>query len=130
MKIDCLKAPPILPSGIFLFSLVFKIGWCEYTLEKYAGSKTRYTCPSCGKKKVLALYVDTESNNEYLNDQVGRCNREVECGYHYTPKLYFADNDIPLPEREAASYTVALSIKYASSMIMILRVQDFRRHCR
>lgn len=79
----------------------------RYTLEKYAGSKTRYTCPSCGKKKVLALYVDTESNNEYLNDQVGRCNREVECGYHYTPKLYFADNDIPLPEREAASYTVA-----------------------
>ena len=30
----------------------------------------------------------------HLADHVGRCNREVNCGYHYTPKQYFADNEI------------------------------------
>ena len=34
-------------------------------------------------------------NNEtgaYLSDEVGRCNREVKCGYHLSPKQYFAEN--------------------------------------
>lgn len=36
------------------------------------------------------LYVD-ESGNK-LADNVGRCNRESSCGYHYTPKQYFLDH--------------------------------------
>lgn len=37
--------------------------------------------------------MDIETN-EHVGDRVGRCDREIECGYHYTPKKYFADNGI------------------------------------
>jgi len=33
--------------------------------------------------------MDTETN-EYLADDVGRCNRQEKCGYHLTPRQYFA----------------------------------------
>ena len=43
--------------------------------------------------KALKKYWDNELNG-YLNDSVGRCNREVNCGYHFTPKQFFEDNEI------------------------------------
>ena len=58
----------------------------QFTLEKYNG-KNRFACPNCGKKE-LALYINIETN-EYLNEDVGRCNREQSCGYHLKPKEYF-----------------------------------------
>src|SRR5260221_8754968 len=63
----------------------------KYTLEKYTGMKSRHTCPSCNKRGQFTRYVNTETG-EYLGDHVGRCNREDQCAYHYTPKQYFADN--------------------------------------
>ena len=38
------------------------------------------------------IYIDTENNNQYLSDNVGKCNRLDKCGYHYTPRQYFTDN--------------------------------------
>ena len=38
------------------------------------------------------IYIDTENNNNYLSERVGKCNRLDKCGYHYTPREYFADN--------------------------------------
>jgi hypothetical protein len=35
--------------------------------------------------------MDTETGRQ-IADTVGRCDRESSCGYHYTPKEYFADN--------------------------------------
>ena len=64
----------------------------RFTLEKYRGISTRYTCPQCGRKHTFTRYIDTENNNQYLSDNVGKCNRLDKCGYHYTPKQYFADN--------------------------------------
>ncbi|WP_394991185.1 DUF6965 family protein [Emticicia sp.] len=64
-----------------------------YKLEPYKGMKTRYSCPSCQQYKVFALYIDTETG-EHLNESVGRCNREINCGYHYSPKQYFEENNI------------------------------------
>jgi rubredoxin len=61
------------------------------TLEKYKGLGSRHTCPACGAKKVFVRYVDTETGR-YLADHVGRCNRESNCGYHFKPKDYFAEN--------------------------------------
>lgn len=63
----------------------------RYTLEPYKGIKSRYTCPSCGAKHRFTRYVDTHTG-EHLADYVGRCDREVNCGYHYTPKQYFAEH--------------------------------------
>jgi hypothetical protein len=61
-----------------------------FNLEKYTGMRTRYTCPSCSAKRVFVRYVN--EYGEYLADNVGRCNREAKCGYHYPPRQYFADN--------------------------------------
>ncbi len=61
-----------------------------FSFEKYNGPATRYTCPSCGKHRQFARYVDAEGN--HLADHVGKCNRVSKCGYHFTPKQYFQDN--------------------------------------
>lgn len=63
----------------------------KHELEKYKGIKSRHTCPACGHKGVFSRYIDTETG-EYLSDEVGRCNREDKCGYHYTPGQYFRDH--------------------------------------
>jgi hypothetical protein len=62
----------------------------RFILEKYSGSRSRHTCPSCGKSGEFVRYVD-QADGSYLDKNVGRCNREESCGYHYTPSQYFAD---------------------------------------
>ena len=64
----------------------------RYQLEKYRGRSTRHVCPRCGRKGVFTRYIDTENNNIYINDDVGKCDRLDKCGYHYTPHQYFTDN--------------------------------------
>jgi hypothetical protein len=63
----------------------------QFTLQPYKGTSTRHTCPKCNKRNQFARYINTESLQP-LADNVGRCNREVNCGYHYTPKQFFEDN--------------------------------------
>lgn len=64
----------------------------KFILEPYkAGGKNRFVCPNCGKMRVFARYIDTETG-EYLAEYVGKCNRVDNCGYHYTPGNYFQDN--------------------------------------
>lgn len=69
----------------------------RYTLEPYKGMKTRYTCPNCGEKKVFSRYLDIETQ-QHLSHHVGRCSREVKCGYHYTPKQFFQDSPLDKPK--------------------------------
>ncbi len=64
----------------------------RYILEPYKGINSRFHCPGCGKKRVFSRYIDTQENL-YLGEHVGRCNREIKCGYHFTPKQFF-DNPI------------------------------------
>jgi len=45
------------------------------------------------RNKTFTLYIDLETG-QHINSNVGRCNRETSCGYHYTPKQYFQDNNI------------------------------------
>lgn len=63
----------------------------KFELEKYHGKDSRHECPKCHTKGVFSRYIDTETGR-YLSFDVGRCNREDKCGYHYTPKQYFADH--------------------------------------
>lgn len=56
----------------------------RYRLEPYKGVGSRYTCPQCGKQRVFVRYIDTYTN-QHLGHDIGRCNREVECGYHKPP---------------------------------------------
>jgi hypothetical protein len=64
----------------------------KYILEPYNGKQSRYICPNCGKAYSFARYINVETG-EYLHPDVGRCNRENNCGYHYTFKQYFEDNE-------------------------------------
>lgn len=58
--------------------------------EKYIGPSSRFDCPKCGGKKEFTRYVDNENN--YYADNVGRCNRELNCGYDLKPSQYLKDN--------------------------------------
>jgi hypothetical protein len=62
----------------------------QFVLEPYKGMKTRYTCPQCTKKE-FTRYIDT-TTGEHVAHDVGMCNRVDNCGHHYTPKAFFADN--------------------------------------
>ena len=77
----------------------------KYILEPYKGMNTRYRCPApnCGKGKTFSLYIDTETG-EHIHPTVGRCNRESNCGHHYTPKQYFQDNNISFDTHQPKAY--------------------------
>jgi len=60
----------------------------KYSLQK---KSTKHQCPNCNKKR-LVLYIDLETK-EYVSPLVGRCDREINCGYHYPPRSYFNDNN-------------------------------------
>ena len=85
----------------------------QFVLERYTGRSTRSTCPACEKLHQFTRYVNVQTG-EPIGTRVGRCNRETNCGYHYTPKQHFADNPnfvpayaparlaaLPLPKRPA-----------------------------
>jgi hypothetical protein len=67
----------------------------KYILEPYNGKASRYICPNCGKAYSFARYINTE-NGEYLDLNVGKCNHQNSCGYHYSPKQYFEDNNFKM----------------------------------
>lgn len=105
-------------------------------LEKYAGKASRHKCPSCGDPQSFAYYLDGNTGQP-IDKNVGRCNHESACGYHYTPKQFFIDNPVekerfsmPVQQRpkqqpqRKASYIpfqyVEKSVSYNSSFIRFL----------
>ncbi|TXK74542.1 DUF6371 domain-containing protein [Mesonia sp. HuA40] len=52
----------------------------KYKLEK---ASKKYQCPSCSKKRFVK-YINIETN-EHLPNEYGRCDREINCGYHLNP---------------------------------------------
>lgn len=61
----------------------------RYSLDK---SPKKFECPQCLKKR-LVRYIDSKTD-DYVDYKVGRCDREINCGYHFSPKMYFEDNNI------------------------------------
>lgn len=61
----------------------------RYQLEHCVGTNRKKCCPSCGHK-TFVRYIDMETGNPLAED-IGRCDREINCGYHKKPKDYFAD---------------------------------------
>lgn len=51
----------------------------------------KYQCPHCGRKS-LVRYVDTYNECNYVADEVGKCDHEQSCGYHYKPSEYHRDH--------------------------------------
>ncbi|WP_066222959.1 DUF6371 domain-containing protein [Formosa haliotis] len=73
----------------------------KYTLHK---KSIKHICPNCGKKRFVK-YIDNDTG-DYLSSEVGRCDREQNCAYHYPPKQYFSDKKI-----DAVSYVKTPTIK-------------------
>lgn len=57
----------------------------------------KFTCPHCGKKKCFVRYVDTRNDYRYVADDVGKCDHQHSCGYHYKPGDYYRDNQWAVP---------------------------------
>ena len=76
-----------------------KMNLHSYKLQPYAGVQTRHTCPSCGRKRCFTRYIDENGNT--LNDNVGRCDHESSCGYHYSPSDYFRDHPDTIPRESS-----------------------------
>lgn len=58
-------------------------------LQKYKGKATRHILNVV--KKTFTLYLDSDTHQP-IHSKVGICNRAIKCGYHYSPKQYFLDN--------------------------------------
>jgi Domain of unknown function (DUF6371) len=63
----------------------------RYQFEPYKGKK--HTCPECGHRNKFVRYIDT-ATGEYLSDEVGKCDRSDNCGYHFRPAEYFKNKGI------------------------------------
>lgn len=53
----------------------------------------KFECPQCGKRKCFVRYVDTHNDCQYVADEVGKCDHQHSCGYHYKPSEYYKDNE-------------------------------------
>ena len=56
---------PLLPFGPLLSEtteITISMNTYRFTLERYRGISTRYTCPQCGRKHTFTKYIDTENN--------------------------------------------------------------------
>lgn len=62
-----------------------------FKLQPYTGPESRHQCPSCKRPNVFSRYIKTTTGEE-LGWHVGRCNREQNCGYHYTPGMLFKND--------------------------------------
>jgi hypothetical protein len=99
----------------------------RYILEPYKGMKTRHICPSCRRSdKTFTLYIDTETG-EHINPRVGRCNREINCNYHYTPRQYFQDNHISEYKPQMQSCTKPNNVSSIEKQISFIPVEVFKK---
>ena len=99
----------------------------RYILEPYKGMNTRYSCPGCNHRvKTFSRYIDKETG-EHIHPSVGRCNRESNCSYHYTPKQYFKDNGISFDNSQPQPYTKPKSITAPVKPVSFIQTGVFKQ---
>ena len=65
----------------------------KHTNFRYSLGKKGTRCPACGRPKVFKPYIDNENGQPVDEETCGRCNREINCGYHLPPREYFRSKD-------------------------------------
>ncbi len=120
----------------------FKI-MSKYSLE--TGSK-KHICPDCGQKRFVRV-IDSQTGN-YLPPDVGRCDRESNCGYEYTYGQFFADNpqesspvayfgslraNHPLPDKSGSqpkpqAQTIPTTFDYIPKDILIKTLGNYEKN--
>lgn len=86
----------------------------RFILQPYTGLKSRFECPRCKTKGVFTKYIDS-TNGHYLDSNVGKCSREINCNYHYSPKEFFRDNqNFIIPQVGMVRPNVKIKTNYTS----------------
>lgn len=62
----------------------------RYTLEHCTGNRKKSICPNC-RQRTFVRYIDVETGKP-LGEDIGRCDREINCGYHKKPRDYFSEH--------------------------------------
>ena len=102
----------------------------RYVLQRYAGQQTRHKCPQCGKPKKFTRYID-QTTGEYLNERVGRCDRQDTCGYHYKPKEFFNDRSgLSQGDNVRNSYNLRRHLANPVDQHMFVHSRDEVKHFR
>ncbi len=60
----------------------------KLSLSNYKGKYLQ--CPACGKPRLKPYAYE---NGQIESERLGRCQREVNCGYHLKPSEYFKDKE-------------------------------------
>jgi hypothetical protein len=96
----------------------------RYQLQPYKTPASRYACPQCNHPHAFTRYMDTQTGQQ-LGNVVGRCSREHNCGYHYTPKQHFANH----PEAGATNeyHPVDLAKKYLNLSPSLISLSEVGR---
>lgn len=88
-----------------------------YKWQLLKGS-TKEVCPACGKKRFVP-YVLAADNTTRAGELFGRCDREVECGYHrYPDGVRVADcvKREPTPTKPMLQYTGSLYVTHGDTL--------------
>jgi hypothetical protein len=95
----------------------------RFILEPYnRHQRNRYTCPSCGKHREFTRYIDTQGAISFP-EYVGKCNRINNCGYHYTPAMYFDEH--PECKEYKSSFPI---VKDKKPVVCHPKLPPVRRH--
>lgn len=89
----------------------------RFHLQKYSlGSKI--ACPSCERPRCFVKYVDEEGVVSFSNE-VGKCDHEISCGYHYTPRDFFRDNpNANIKEERSSDYVQPVKSTHEKEIIV------------
>ena len=63
----------------------------NFTLAHYRDIKCHHwnrVCPHCGKRE-FSPYINVYTGEPIDDKSCGKCNRETNCGYHYSPKDWY-----------------------------------------
>ncbi len=87
--------------------------------------EVRLLVRSCGKSRCFVRYIDEQGSISFPGN-VGKCDHENSCGYHYTPKEYFKDNPDVL-EMDEGNGKSLLSAPYKTGqktprLVLFLRI--------
>ncbi len=93
----------------------------------------KFICPNCGKK-TFVKYIDNKTNN-YLSEDLGRCDRETNCGYHKKPnnEIIYTSKNIEVESKKLTTYheeddlLQCYYFKKESSLIKFLK-ETFEQH--
>ncbi|MRJ11320.1 hypothetical protein EDL98_09590 [Ornithobacterium rhinotracheale] len=69
---------------------------------KLDSSSRKFICPSCGKK-TFVRFIDSLTK-EYLQDNLGRCDREINCGYFKYPNKNKLETTLQAPKVKETTY--------------------------